>query len=292
MLDSLRRYEPDQVPRVCDCCRTLSARGAPLSHMSGCGLHSSAQRSMLDSGPCPAPHTPLTSASTTPPSARASRWRSSLFSESTHTAADAAAAVGAELGQIVKSLVFVAPTEHGLEPVVALTSGSNRVDIGRLAAIVGLAGLRRANAQEAGEATGFVIGGIPPVRSCAAVARGDGSRPRPLDHGLGRGRHPQRRLPGAAGDAAHPRQRHRGALRRRVRVAAQLPRGGRPGAVERRPARARERGKPRGPALQRSTTARSRAPASSTRVALRRAIAGSAAAEPAPSRRSARPAAP
>lgn len=85
-----------------------------------------------------------------------------LFSESTHTAADAARAVGADLGQIVKSLVFVAPTEHGLEAVVALVSGSNRVDISRLAAIVGLSGLRRANAQEAGEATGFVIGGIPP----------------------------------------------------------------------------------------------------------------------------------
>jgi len=85
-----------------------------------------------------------------------------LFSESTHTAADAAAAVGAELGQIVKSLVFVASTEHGLDAVVALTSGSNRVDIARLAAIVGLPGLRRANAQEAAEATGFVIGGIPP----------------------------------------------------------------------------------------------------------------------------------
>lgn len=85
-----------------------------------------------------------------------------IFTESTHTAADAARAVGAELGQIVKSLVFVAPTEHGLEPVMALVSGSNRVDIGRLAAIVGMPGLRRANAQEAGDATGFVIGGIPP----------------------------------------------------------------------------------------------------------------------------------
>jgi prolyl-tRNA editing enzyme YbaK/EbsC (Cys-tRNA(Pro) deacylase) len=84
------------------------------------------------------------------------------FSESTHTAADAARAVGAELGQIVKSLVFVAPTARGLEAVVALVSGSNRVDIARLAAIVGLPNLRRATAQEAGDTTGFVIGGIPP----------------------------------------------------------------------------------------------------------------------------------
>jgi prolyl-tRNA editing enzyme YbaK/EbsC (Cys-tRNA(Pro) deacylase) len=85
-----------------------------------------------------------------------------VFPDSTHTAAEAAATVGAELGQIVKSLVFVAPTERGLEPVVALVSGSNRVDIGRLAAVTGLTGLRRASAQEASEATGFTIGGIPP----------------------------------------------------------------------------------------------------------------------------------
>lgn len=84
------------------------------------------------------------------------------FSESTHTASEAAAAVGAELGQIVKSLVFVAPTEHGMEAVVALVSGANRVDIARLAAVVGLPNLRRATANEANEATGFVIGGIPP----------------------------------------------------------------------------------------------------------------------------------
>jgi prolyl-tRNA editing enzyme YbaK/EbsC (Cys-tRNA(Pro) deacylase) len=85
-----------------------------------------------------------------------------VFSESTHTAAEAARAVGAELGQIVKSLVFVAPTANGLEGIVALVSGSNRVDIARLAAVVGLSGLRRASAQEAAEATGYPIGGIPP----------------------------------------------------------------------------------------------------------------------------------
>jgi prolyl-tRNA editing enzyme YbaK/EbsC (Cys-tRNA(Pro) deacylase) len=85
-----------------------------------------------------------------------------VFSESTHTAVEAARAVDAELGQIVKSLVFVAPTATGLEAVVALVSGANRVDIGVLAAVVGMPGLRRASAQEAGELTGFVIGGIPP----------------------------------------------------------------------------------------------------------------------------------
>jgi prolyl-tRNA editing enzyme YbaK/EbsC (Cys-tRNA(Pro) deacylase) len=84
------------------------------------------------------------------------------FDESTHTAAEAARAVGAQLGQIVKSLVFVAPGEEGLHGVVALVSGSNRVDIARLAAIVEMPGLRRASADEASALTGFVIGGIPP----------------------------------------------------------------------------------------------------------------------------------
>ena len=86
------------------------------------------------------------------------------FDESTHTAAEAAAAVGAELGQIVKSLVFVAPTEGGsLEPIVCLVSGPNRVDLARLAAITGEPDIRRATAREANELTGFVIGGIPPI---------------------------------------------------------------------------------------------------------------------------------
>lgn len=85
-----------------------------------------------------------------------------LFDESTHTAEAAARAVGAELGQIVKSLVFVAPSAGDLEPVMALVSGANRVDVARLAAVVGLPGLRRATAQEAHDLTGFVIGGIPP----------------------------------------------------------------------------------------------------------------------------------
>jgi prolyl-tRNA editing enzyme YbaK/EbsC (Cys-tRNA(Pro) deacylase) len=87
-----------------------------------------------------------------------------LFPEGTHTAADAAAAVGAELGQIVKSLVFVAPDEDGsLEPIVCLVSGPNRVDVARLAAITGEPGIRRATAREANDLTGFVIGGIPPI---------------------------------------------------------------------------------------------------------------------------------
>jgi len=86
-----------------------------------------------------------------------------VFDESTHTAADAAATVDAELGQIVKSLVFVAPGPDGtLEPVICLVSGPNRVDLARLAAVTGDQDIRRATAREAQELTGFVIGGIPP----------------------------------------------------------------------------------------------------------------------------------
>jgi prolyl-tRNA editing enzyme YbaK/EbsC (Cys-tRNA(Pro) deacylase) len=87
-----------------------------------------------------------------------------VFDTSTHTAVEAAGAVGAELGQIVKSLVFVAPDASGsLEPIVCLVAGTNRVDVARLAAVVGAPDLRRATASEAHDLTGFPIGGIPPI---------------------------------------------------------------------------------------------------------------------------------
>ena len=85
------------------------------------------------------------------------------FDESTHTAAEAAAAVGAELGQIVKSLVFVVPSPGGLEPLLCLVAGHNRVDLARLAAVTSAPDVRRATAREAHDLTGFAIGGIPPI---------------------------------------------------------------------------------------------------------------------------------
>ena len=86
------------------------------------------------------------------------------FDESTHTAQEAAAAVGADLGQIVKSLVFVVPQENGdQEAIVCLVSGRNRVDVARLAAVAGEPEIRRATAREAYDLTGFTIGGIPPI---------------------------------------------------------------------------------------------------------------------------------
>ena len=82
---------------------------------------------------------------------------------STHSAEEAAAAVGADLGQIVKSLVFVAPRpESRLALLVCLVSGRNQVDLGLLNAVTGEVAMRRATAREARELTGYSIGGIPP----------------------------------------------------------------------------------------------------------------------------------
>ncbi len=93
-----------------------------------------------------------------------------VFDESTHTAEEAAAAVGAEIGQIVKSLIFVAPGEDGsLEPILCLVSGPNRVDLARLAAVTGARNVRRATAREANELSGFTIGGIPPIGHSQAM---------------------------------------------------------------------------------------------------------------------------
>jgi prolyl-tRNA editing enzyme YbaK/EbsC (Cys-tRNA(Pro) deacylase) len=80
------------------------------------------------------------------------------FPEGTRTASDAARAVGCEVAQIVKSLVFMA----GESPVLALVSGSNRVDPEKLAAAVEADAARRADGDEARDATGFAIGGVPP----------------------------------------------------------------------------------------------------------------------------------
>ncbi len=79
------------------------------------------------------------------------------FPTGTRTAIDAARAVGCDVGQIVKSLVFVAA---GL-PVVALVSGANRLDERRLGAAAGEP-VTKADADVARSATGYAIGGVPP----------------------------------------------------------------------------------------------------------------------------------
>ena len=81
------------------------------------------------------------------------------FPDGTRTAEDAARAIGVEVGQIVKSLVFLADGE----PVVALVSGSNQLDENKLAAAAGAASTGRATAEQVREATGFPVGGVPPL---------------------------------------------------------------------------------------------------------------------------------
>jgi prolyl-tRNA editing enzyme YbaK/EbsC (Cys-tRNA(Pro) deacylase) len=86
------------------------------------------------------------------------------FPAGTRTAVDAARAVGCEVGQIVKSLVFIAAGR----PVVALVSGANRLDEERLAAVAGEPVLK-ADAETARTATGYSIGGVPPFGHATEV---------------------------------------------------------------------------------------------------------------------------
>jgi prolyl-tRNA editing enzyme YbaK/EbsC (Cys-tRNA(Pro) deacylase) len=88
------------------------------------------------------------------------------FPEGTRTAEAAARAVGCEIGQIVKSLVFMADGS----PLLALTSGANRADPVRLASLSGASEVGRADPEQARAATGFAIGGTPPIGHPRPVA--------------------------------------------------------------------------------------------------------------------------
>jgi len=81
------------------------------------------------------------------------------FSASTRTAAEAAEAVGCTVGQIAKSILFRA--ESG-RPVLVVACGTNRVDEKKVAALLGEK-IGRADAEFVREATGYAIGGVPPV---------------------------------------------------------------------------------------------------------------------------------
>ena len=80
------------------------------------------------------------------------------FPDGTKTAADAAAAIGVDIGQIVKSLIFAVDGEV----VLAYVSGANQLDEKKLAAAAGGAKCARVDADVVREATGFPIGGVPP----------------------------------------------------------------------------------------------------------------------------------
>lgn len=81
------------------------------------------------------------------------------FDASTKTAAEAATAIGCEVGAIASSLVFVLDDE----PVVILKSGAFRVDVELFASLAGGTTVRRATPEEVRLATGQPIGGISPI---------------------------------------------------------------------------------------------------------------------------------
>jgi prolyl-tRNA editing enzyme YbaK/EbsC (Cys-tRNA(Pro) deacylase) len=80
------------------------------------------------------------------------------FAAGTRTAADAASAIGCEVGAICKSLVF----RVGDAPLLIVASGSNRVDEARF-------GAEKADAAFVREQTGFAIGGVPPYGHVRAI---------------------------------------------------------------------------------------------------------------------------
>jgi prolyl-tRNA editing enzyme YbaK/EbsC (Cys-tRNA(Pro) deacylase) len=79
--------------------------------------------------------------------------------QSTRTAPQAAAAIGCELGAIVKSLLFLADGR----PVLVLVAGDRRADPVILRTVLGASQVAMANADRVRAATGFTIGGVPPV---------------------------------------------------------------------------------------------------------------------------------
>ena len=87
------------------------------------------------------------------------------FPEGTRTAEDAARAIGCSLGQIVKSLVFMAAGS----PVVALVSGANRLDPVRFGRLAGEP-VAKADAEATRAATGYAIGGVPPFGHAQPLA--------------------------------------------------------------------------------------------------------------------------
>lgn len=80
------------------------------------------------------------------------------FPEGTRSAADAAAAVGCDVAQIAKSIVFRA----GPRAVLVIASGANRVDTAKVAAAIGQP-IKRAEGSWVRDTTGFAIGGVSPV---------------------------------------------------------------------------------------------------------------------------------
>lgn len=86
--------------------------------------------------------------------------------QTTRSAAEAAAAVGCDLAQIAKSLVFRSATSG--RPILVITSGAHRVDEAGLGKRIGEA-IERADPDFVRETTGYAIGGVPPVAHAAPI---------------------------------------------------------------------------------------------------------------------------
>jgi Cys-tRNA(Pro) deacylase len=86
------------------------------------------------------------------------------FEASTRTSDEAAAAVGCTVAEIAKSLIFKAADGR---PVLVIASGANRVDEKKVRALLGQK-IARADAEFVRAATGYVIGGVPPVGHATA----------------------------------------------------------------------------------------------------------------------------
>lgn len=82
------------------------------------------------------------------------------FAHPTHTAKEAAEALGCEAGQIVKSLIFKGRLSG--QPILLLVSGANRVDEDKAGKLIGEE-IEKADAEFVREKTGFAIGGVAPV---------------------------------------------------------------------------------------------------------------------------------
>ena len=122
------------------------------------------------------------------------------FDASTRTAADAAAAIGCEVAEIAKSLIFRGATSG--RAVLVIASGVDRVDEKKAAAAVGEP-IARSDADFVREATGFAIGGVPPVGHKKRADRSDRAIADAIRRNLGGGRHAQR---GLSLDAVGPRR--------------------------------------------------------------------------------------
>jgi len=86
---------------------------------------------------------------------------------STRSSADAAKAVGCQVGQIAKSIVFQGEKTH--QPVLVIASGANRINEQRIQGVLGEP-IGKADAEYVRSHTGFVIGGVPPVGHAEKMA--------------------------------------------------------------------------------------------------------------------------